>query len=188
MKIEDATQRRLYERDGERQLRAFLDSPAAQPNGRVAMLEHSFTRSIDGTKVIGRIDRVDEDDDGYVVVDYKTGRPKTQDRADESLQLSVYGLAMGAQKPVKRLVFQNLQDNSTVVTLRSAEQLRETESTIVAVAAGIAAGEFEATPGKHCDWCGYRTVCPEVEATLPARARETPGGEIQLALFSGAKS
>lgn len=188
MNIEDATQRRLYERDGERQLRAFLDSPAAQPNGRVAMLEHSFTRDVDGTKVIGRIDRVDEEDDGYVVVDYKTGRPKTQEGADESLQLSIYGLAMSTQMPVKRLVFQNLHDNSTVVTLRSVEQMRETESEIVTVATGIAAGEFEATPGKHCDWCGYRTVCPEVEATLPARARETQSGGIQLALFTGAKS
>jgi hypothetical protein len=97
-------------------------------------------------------------------------------------------MAMSAQKPVKRLVFQNLQDNSTVVTLRSVEQLRQTESEIVAVAAGIAAGQFGATPGKHCDWCGYRTVCPEVEAKLPARERETRGGEIQLTLFSGAKS
>jgi RecB family exonuclease len=168
-KIDDATQRQLYERDGEQQLKRFLDSAAAQPYGKVAMLEHRFARDIAGWKVVGRIDRVDEADDGYVIVDYKTGRPKKQQVADESLQLSIYALAMDGHKPVKRLVFQNLQDNTTVSTLRTPEQLRATETDIARVAAGIAAGEFEATPGQHCQWCGYRNICPEVEARMPAR-------------------
>ena len=115
----------------------------------------------------GRIDRVDEDDDGCVIVDYKTGRPKSQDVADQSLQLSVYALAMSSRKPVKMLVFQNLEDNSTVATLRPAAQLREAETRISAVAEGIARGEFDACPGTHCKWCGYRTVCPEMEVRLP---------------------
>ena len=24
----------------------------------------------------------------------------------------------------------------------------------------IKSGEFKATPGKHCDWCAYREICP----------------------------
>jgi CRISPR/Cas system-associated exonuclease Cas4 (RecB family) len=166
MKIDDPTQRRLYERDGPRQLRTFLESPAARPHGKVAMLEHSFTRELGGTKVMGRIDRVDEDDDGYVITDYKTGNPKSQESADNSLQLSIYAMAMGTQKPVKLLVLQNLEDNSTITTLREPEKLRETETKIAEAAAGIAAGEFEATPGRHCNWCGYRAICPEMEVRL----------------------
>ena len=92
----------------------------------------------------GRIDRVDEDADGYVIVDYKTGNPKSQKTADDSLQLSIYAMALGSNKPVKTLIFQNLEDNSTVETTRSPEDLRETEAKIAQVAAGIAAGQFEA--------------------------------------------
>jgi DNA helicase-2/ATP-dependent DNA helicase PcrA len=176
-KITDPVQRRLYEQDGEEQLKRFLESPAAKPSGRVAMLEHRFQYDVNGTKIVGRIDRVDEDDDGYTVIDYKTGRPKSQDFADESLQLSIYALAMGEGKPVKRLVFQNLQDNTTVAAVRSAEQLRETESEIVKVAAGIAAGSFAARPGSHCSWCGYRGICPETETRLPSQVKKEEVGE-----------
>ncbi len=172
--IADATQRRLYEKEGPEQLRAFLGSPAAQPHGEVAMLEHSFSCEIAGSRIIGRIDRVDEDEDGYVIVDYKTGNPKSQNTADESVQLSVYALAMSAKKPVKMLVLQNMEDNTSVVTTRSAEELLATETKIANVAAGIAAGEFEAKPGRHCSWCAYRSICPEKEVNLPAGAEETP--------------
>jgi len=168
-KIDDPTQRRLYERDGDLQLRRFLASPAAIPHGRVVLVEHKFATELAGTRVGGRIDRVDEDDDGYVIVDYKTGRPKQQDVADKSLQLSTYALAMSAKKPVKLLIFQNLEDNSTVCTTRPVEALREAETRIVTVAEGIARGNFDATPGTHCAWCGYRTVCPEMEVSLPSR-------------------
>ncbi|MFZ1133540.1 MAG: ATP-dependent DNA helicase [Candidatus Korobacteraceae bacterium] len=181
-KIDDPTQRRLYERDGAMQLQLFLESRAAQPYGKVAMLEHSFHCEVAGTPVAGRIDRVDEDEDGYVIVDYKTGNPKSQDLADRSLQLSIYALAMSASKPVKLLVFQNLGDNSAVVTLRSPESLRKAETRIAAAASGIAAGEFEPTPGTHCNWCGYRTICPEKEVRprLPMGASAEPNGQLRI--------
>jgi DNA helicase-2/ATP-dependent DNA helicase PcrA len=172
-KIEDPVQRELYERDGCEQLRTFVASPAATPQGRVALLEHRFKCEIAGTRVIGRIDRVDEDSDGYVIVDYKTGNPKSQPTADDSLQLSVYALAMGAGKPVKALILQNLEDNTTVQSTRSRENLLETEAKIAKVAAGIAAGEFQAHIGRHCTWCAYRTICPETEVTVPSSVGET---------------
>ncbi|HZD32051.1 MAG TPA: PD-(D/E)XK nuclease family protein, partial [Candidatus Angelobacter sp.] len=172
--IADVTQRRLYEQDGPRQLRAFLASPAAQPQGSVAMLEHRFKCEMAGVQVVGRIDRVDEDTDGHVIVDYKTGRPKSQDSADDSVQLSIYALAMNGGKPVKALVLQNMEDNSTIVTSRSTEDLRKTEGLIAKVAARIAAGEFEAKPGWHCSWCSYRMICPEKEVSLPPSSSGAP--------------
>jgi DNA helicase-2/ATP-dependent DNA helicase PcrA len=172
-KIEEPVQRELYERNGRRQLTAFLESPAATPHGAVALLEHWFKCEIAGARVNGRIDRVDEEVDGYVIVDYKTGNPKSQEVADQSLQLSVYAMAMRGDKPVKALIFQNLEDNTTMQTTRSPEDLLKTEARIVEAAAGIAAGEFGATPGRHCNWCAYRTICPEMEVTVSASVDET---------------
>jgi DNA helicase-2/ATP-dependent DNA helicase PcrA len=164
--IDDAAQFHLYERDGERQLRAFLSSEAARPHGSVARLEHWFRFDVAGNKVVGRLDRVDEDEGGYVVIDYKTGNPKSQENADDSIQLSIYALAMGGTKPLRMLVFHNIADNSVVCTQRTAEQLRETEKKIAEVAAGIASGKFEARTGMHCRWCSYRMICPEQETVV----------------------
>ena len=162
-KIDDTLQRHLYERDGTQQLQTFLESAEASPHGRVAMLEHPFQCEIAGTGIRGRIDRVDETDDGYVIVDYKTGNPKSQELADKSLQLSIYALAMSKRGPLKALIFQNMADNTAIVSQRSPESLRQAEAKIETVAAGIAQGAFEPTPGTHCSWCGYRSICPVQE-------------------------
>ena len=118
---------------------------------------------IAGAQVVGRIDRVDEDEDGLTIIDYKTGRPKTQEHADKSLQLSVYALAMQAAGPVKAVIFENLEDGSTVLTTRDLRELKKAEQTIAEVAASIARGEFEAKAGRHCSWCPYRMLCPKQE-------------------------
>jgi RecB family exonuclease len=137
------------------------------------LLEHRFVCEIGGIKVRGIVDRVDEDSDGYVIIDYKTGNPKSQKAAEDSLQLSVYAIALGNGKPVKSLVFQNLADNSTVETARLPEDLHRTELKIIEVAAGITAGRFEAKPGRHCNYCAYRSICPEKEMTASVTVRES---------------
>jgi len=79
---------------------------------------------------------------------------------------------MGNAKPVKALIFQNLENNSTVETTRSAEQLLKTQGKVAEVAAGIAAGQLEAKPGRHCSWCPHRAICPAIEVPAP-----TPDGQ-----------
>ena len=69
----------------------------------------------------GRVDRVDRvGADGVAIIDYKTGKPKTQKDADDSLQLSLYALAAKEAWGMRadRLVFHNLEDNTAVVTTR----------------------------------------------------------------------
>ncbi len=162
-KIDEPLQRELYEKNGRRQLLAFLNSPATKPHGKVLKVEHRIDMEIAGAKVVGRIDRVDEDDDGLTIVDYKTGRPKNQDVADDSLQLSVYALAMEKEGRVKAVVFENLEDRSTIVTTRDSKQLSKAREEISKVAGKIARGEFDPRPGFHCSWCSYRMICPEKE-------------------------
>ena len=104
-------------------------------------------------------------------MDYKTGRPKNQDHADDSLQLSVYALAMQNQGRVKAVIFENLEDHSTVVTTRDSKSLSKAEQEISKVAGKIARGEFDARPGFHCGWCAYRLLCPEQELVMIGAAK-----------------
>ena len=118
------------------------------------------------TTLAGRIDRIDQLESGRVVItDYKTGKPQTPEDADQSLQLSIYALAVRAKwgYEVDRLVFYNLTENSAVTTRRSELQLQEAKLKVAEVAEKIAAGRFEAKTGFHCNFCPYRNLCPRTE-------------------------
>ena len=73
------------------------------------------------------MDRVDRIGGGEVViVDYKTGKPKTQEDADDSLQLSIYALAarhMGLT--AASLVFVNLENCTAVAVVAHAGRIEE---------------------------------------------------------------
>ncbi|HMF91747.1 MAG TPA: ATP-dependent DNA helicase, partial [Candidatus Angelobacter sp.] len=162
--IDDPVQRALYEKMGREQLRTLL---GAQPRGSVDVIaaEASFTFNLGEQKVVGRIDRMDRMEGNAVrVIDYKTGAVKTKRHAEESLQLSIY--AMGAAAlgfDPRELAFLNLQGNELQPTTRSVAQLQRARKQIEDVAQGIAAQEFEARPGAHCQWCAYRRLCPATE-------------------------
>ena len=166
--IPDAYQRELYERQGERQLHDFIATADRNPPN-VLHTEQEFTIEVAGSTVRGKIDRIDQLEDGSVrIVDYKTGKAKTQDQADQSLQLSIYALA--AQQKwgyrASALALQNLEDGSMPVTTRDEITLREVAEKIRDVAEQIATGEFPPTPGRHCSWCGFRNLCPATEKNL----------------------
>ena len=61
---------------------------------RVLHTEEHFEVKVGSATVAGRIDRIDDLGNGRVaIVDYKTGKPRAQEDADESLQLSIYAMA-----------------------------------------------------------------------------------------------
>ncbi len=171
MPFEDPLQRQLYLKQGTLQLKTFLEASKADPAVPVLNTERAFRIEIGGIEVIGRVDRLDAlnaEANRVAITDYKTGRPREQRDADESLQLSIY--AMAAQRAwnlePERLIFHNLEDNSRIETSRSPEQLRAGEEEVREVAGDIAAGKFEATPGFHCRSCAYFSLCPETEQRL----------------------
>jgi ATP-dependent exoDNAse (exonuclease V) beta subunit len=167
--IEDPVQRRLYEEQGVRQLTEFVALHSGAARANIIGTEKDFKANIGGVTVRGRVDRLDRLPTGCVaVIDYKTGSPRTQEDADDALQLSLY--ALGAErvwgvKP-ERLVFYNLETNSEVATTRSGKQLADAELSVQNVAAGIAAGIFDPRPGRHCARCTYNAICPAQERRL----------------------
>jgi len=130
------------------------------------------------TTVAGRVDRIDQRPDGSVaIVDYKTGKARDQEDADESLQLSLYAIAAREKwgYNVGALIFYNLEENVPVITTRSEGQLLEARGRVDAAAQGIAAGVFEAKTGMHCNFCAYRSLCPEKEKRIPRRVESREG-------------
>ncbi|HME32213.1 MAG TPA: ATP-dependent DNA helicase [Terriglobales bacterium] len=171
-KIEEEIQRDLYEKEGREQLIRFLRSELARPHGEILNTERNFSFAIGETNVRAKMDRLDQTASGEVViVDYKTGKPKTQEDADKSLQLSIYALAARDKRlTASSLVFINLENCTAVQSSRSPQELIGTERKVVEVARKIAAGEFDPNPGFGCNSCSYHSICPahEVIAFVPA--------------------
>jgi RecB family exonuclease len=180
--IEDDYQRGLYLDQGTKQLEAFLTGARLATAAEVLHTEEWFEVQIEGTKVIGRIDRVDREADGSIsIVDYKTGKPRSQEDADESLQLSIYAMA-ARQKwgyDVGQVVFHNLEGNVPVFSRRTDFQLEQAKERVLTVARSIADGNFKPKPDFYCNYCAFRGLCPAKEKQVPnlgaAVAEGAPG-------------
>ena len=173
--IDDPVQRNMYEERGVEQLRVLL---RASPRGAAEVIatEHNFKFTLCGREIKGRIDRIDRLEGNAVrVLDYKTGTPKDRKFAEESLQLSIYAMAVEQMNLSPReLVLVNVQDNSEAASLRTPKQLDTARQEIERAADGIARGEFDPEPGQHCRWCDYRRLCPATEQRvfLPVKPLE----------------
>ena len=172
--IQDEYQRHLYLEQGVEQLGDFLAGTRSTPAPEVLHTEEWFDVQIAGTKVAGRIDRMDRAaDDSVNIIDYKTGKARSQEDADESLQLSIYAMA-AHQKwgyRVGALLFHNLEGNVPVVSRRTEFQLEEARERVRTVARGIADGNFKPKPDFYCNYCAFRGLCPAKEKQVPNLAR-----------------
>lgn len=165
-RIADDYQHDLYEKQGIEQLKHFLSLCEKNPTPQVAHTEERFEIKIGDSVIVGRIDRMDRNAHGNIIItDYKTGKAKSQEDADESLQLSIYAMAAKERwgYEVASLAFYNLADNFAITTIRTEPALREARMVIEDVAAKITAKLFDPKPGFHCRMCAYRNLCPATE-------------------------
>ena len=172
--IQDDYQRDLYLKKGLQQLQDFLTGTRSTPPPDVLHTEEWFDVQIAGTKVAGRIDRMDRAADGTVnIVDYKTGKARSQEDADESLQLSIYAMAAYEKwgYHVGSLVFHNLEGNVPILSKRAEFQLAEARDRVLAAARGIAEGNFGPKLDYHCNFCAFRGLCPAREKRVPKLAK-----------------
>ena len=163
-------QRDLYLKQGLEQLADFLAATRSAAAPEVLHTEEWFDVQIAGTKVAGRIDRMDRLADGSVaIVDYKTGKARSQEDADESLQLSIYAMAAHEKwgYRVGELVFQNLEGNVAVVSKRAEFQLEEARERVQAVARGIAEGNFKPKPISTATFAPSAAYVQPVKNGLP---------------------
>jgi DNA helicase-2/ATP-dependent DNA helicase PcrA len=169
--FEDEYQEQTYKRAGLEQLRAFVEK-----QGRNEILpqsmETSFSLDLGEVLLEGRIDQISpltpragEIEDAVELIDYKTGKPRSQKDADGSLQLSVYALAAQEELKLKprRLTFYCLSNNQTVHTARTESDLKALKTRVLLVADQIRQNQFPPTPGFACKFCDYRPICPAHE-------------------------
>jgi DNA helicase II / ATP-dependent DNA helicase PcrA len=176
--IEDEYQRGLYLQQGLNQLRDFLAGVRTTDAPEVLHTEEWFDVEIAGTKISGRIDRMDRGADGAVrIIDYKTGKARSQEDADESLQLSIYAMAARDKwgYSVSELIFHNLEGNVQVSSKRTQFQLEQARDRVTEVAANIAAANFKPKLGYHCNFCAFCGLCPAQEKTLHDISRNAEG-------------
>ncbi|HVA93417.1 MAG TPA: ATP-dependent DNA helicase [Candidatus Dormibacteraeota bacterium] len=171
--FEDEYQEQEYKKDGVTQLRAFYESTLAAPPDVIAQ-EKSFELPMENNVVLtGRMDQVNRLGPGEEeIVDYKTGRPRNEDKAKKDVQLSVYALAAREVfdwNPA-RLTLYFLQTNQAVSATRDDKKLNKVRSEIQEAAADIRAGEFPAKPGFACKFCDYEPICPAREQGAAASA------------------
>jgi RecB family exonuclease len=167
--IADRYQYDLYLKQGIDQLRQFFEAARSGPQPEVVETEHRFEFQVGTTKVTGRVDRIDSTGPNTVaIVDYKTGKPWSQDDADESLQLSLYAIAAKEKlgKNADRLILYNLENNTPVCTTRLDAELEEAKARVKKASAGITEGKFAPKPGYQCAFCPYRNLCPATEKSV----------------------
>jgi DNA helicase II / ATP-dependent DNA helicase PcrA len=129
--------------------------------------ERSFSFKLGPHLLRGRVDRVDRHADGsYELIDYKTGKAKTEDQLREDIQLSIY--QMGARESwhlqtSAQSYFYVLTGERVPVT-HSKDELERVRATVSEIAGGILKQRFEPTPSAEiCSFCDYRIICPAAE-------------------------
>jgi DNA helicase-2/ATP-dependent DNA helicase PcrA len=129
-------------------------------------LEKNFVLDIDGTKLRGKIDRIDQLPDGKIeIIDYKTGNTKTQKEVDDDVQMTIYTMAATEALKIKPdiLSLYYVESGTKLSTKRTKKQVDAEKKIIKEVAEGIKEGNFEPKPGRDCEWCDYKEICPFAE-------------------------
>ncbi|MBI5611483.1 MAG: PD-(D/E)XK nuclease family protein [Gammaproteobacteria bacterium] len=168
-----------------RLLRAWLDEERARAPFRVVAAEQKTTIKLGGLVVEGRMDRVDELDDGTrVILDYKTGETNIKswqgERPDEP-QLPLYAIDMRRRRPVAAALFAQLRAGELgfnglavragiVPKVKAAgetegawqAQLDAWQGTLTALAEAYRTGDARVDPKEFprtCEHCGLQALC-----------------------------
>lgn len=129
--------------------------------------ERSFAFRLGRHQVRGRVDRVDRLADGrHELIDYKTGRPLTQEQLRQDIQLSLYALAAAEswQLQSSQQAYYYLLDDEKVPLPEGGPDPEWVRDTVTEVGESILRERFDPTPSKRaCGICDYRIVCPVAE-------------------------
>lgn len=130
-------------------------------------IEKEFSFVQESNKITGRFDRIDMEEDGAVIIDFKTSEINKQKDADirtkESLQLALYALAYKNifGKLPKRVELHFLESGLVGKSAIEDDDLEKVKEKIKEVSRGIRELNFLPTPTyMACTYCAYNQICP----------------------------
>jgi putative RecB family exonuclease len=141
-----------------------LEDPAEV---RVDATERDIQVDLAGVPFRGIVDRLEREDDGLVVTDYKSGKaPSARYRRDRLDQVLLYAAAVeadSAEMPVRaRLLYLGQRTVGVDVTRKELDLVTEKlAATWADINTACDSDEFEPRTGPLCGWCPYIDRCPE---------------------------
>uniref|UniRef100_UPI0025D4FC46 RecB family exonuclease n=1 Tax=Nocardioides sp. TaxID=35761 RepID=UPI0025D4FC46 len=136
----------------------------------------------------GFVDRIDVAPDGAIrVVDYKTGRsPGEMFEAKALFQMKFYALVIwrtrGIIPAMLQLVY--LGNGEMLRYVPDEQDLLATERKVEAIWQAIRraeeAGDWRPSPGRLCDWCAHRAICPAWGGTPPPLPAREPSPDLSI--------
>jgi putative RecB family exonuclease len=135
-----------------------------------------------GLALRGYIDRLDVAPGGEIrIVDYKTGTaPPAEFEARALFQMKFYALVLWrAQGRLPRLLQLMYLGNGEIVRYQPDEaDLRATERKVdalwLAIERARAGRDWRPRPGRLCDWCAHKPICPAFGGTPPPLPQDAP--------------
>lgn len=142
-----------------------LEDPAAVDP---MFCEYDMIEELEGVSVRGILDRIDEDDDGELVItDYKTGKaPPERYALPAFFALKIYALLirkrLGRTPKEVRLLYLN---GPTLYRLPIHDKQldamdQQVRALWAAISRALERNDFRPRPGKLCDWCSFQSICP----------------------------
>lgn len=146
---------------GEQMLSNYFDKYFSTDENPV-LLEHSFRVNFDDFWLRGVIDRVDETEDGLVIIDYKTGRAPKDDRSLlKDLQIPIYVAAIEKlhKKNVVASRFLYLEESKEFDIDVDRSNIDKSLDNVRGVLNEIKDMNFKAKPSMLCRYCDYNGIC-----------------------------
>ncbi len=153
--------------EGKEILSGYVEQVLKAPaTAKTIYIEKTLKAPLDDFIILGRLDRVDEWDDGTLeILDYKTGRSGvTDEEAAQDLALSVYQFLLKKHHPDRKVC-------ASIIAVRSGEkgtfslsdkELAELESDLISICREILDRDYEnlrPRPKSLCPSCDFLPLC-----------------------------
>lgn len=156
-------ERKEYREKGVQSLEKFqegYDDTVMDIRGEPAV-EVPFRLKVGGETIVGKIDRIDQLEDGVELIDYKTGKTRKRLRRRDKAQLLIYQMA--AQESLglnpQKLTYYYLDEGKKLSFLGSPEEIAEEKDKLQKLIKNIEDSNFEPTPGWQCKFCDFKKIC-----------------------------
>ena len=163
--VYDSTEKEKQDRtEAEKMIREFL-ARQAQKEGKILDIETWIKIDIDGRKIRGRVDRIDDLGETLEVIDYKTSKSQTsRPELKQDFQMALYWLGTEQLfgKPVSKVGHWYLRMDKEWMVELTKEEREEVLQRAKDIINKIESKEFPCTPNyQGCRYCDYGELCDD---------------------------